>query len=144
MHEYGSLILLRCFIYIYEVKCEGTSEIRFRAVKHFYKLASYQPLAYCSNTAKLCRHRKFNASWTHWIHTSPQCLSTRSGAVSDPFGMHLAVDVFTYGPFNVQQKPVSLDMYNSVRTCTAGLKCSRCVRAIAHIQFIYICTSIVT
>ena len=71
MHEYGSLIFLRCFIYIYEVKCEGTSEIRFRAVKHFYKLASYQPLAYCSNTAELCRRRKFSASWTHWIHTSP-------------------------------------------------------------------------
>lgn len=70
MHEYGSLILLRCFIYIYEVKCEDTSEIRFRAVKHFYKLVSYQPLAYCSNTAELCRRRKFSASWTHWIHTS--------------------------------------------------------------------------
>lgn len=52
--------------------------------------------------------------------------------------LHLAVDVFTYGPFNVQHKPVSLDVYNSVHMCTAGLKCSRCVRAIACTQFIYV------
>lgn len=56
----------------------------------------------------------------------------------------LAVDMFAYRPFNVQQKLVSLDMYNSLLTFTAGLKCSRYIRAVSQTQFIYICKAIVT
>lgn len=52
-------------------------------------------------------------------------------------GVCPAIDKFTYGPSNAQHKPGSPDKYNLVHRGTAGLVCSRYMRAIARTQIIY-------